>query len=246
MVRDEEAMLKPLFTRLDTSDSLSAAEREVLIEAAGESRAVGAKQDIVSQGDRPAHSSLIVSGLSARYTDLRDGTRRISGLHLAGDFVDLHSLLLRPMDHGILAVSDCTILQFPHEGLRRITETHPHLTRLLWLSTLIDAAIHRQWLVIKGGLESLGEAAHLLCELHMRHKAAGLLEGDGFTLPMTQQDFGDTLGKSLVQTNRVIQTLRKLGLIAWKGQKVSVLDFDQLAELAEFDATYLRLNREPR
>lgn len=241
METNKAALLASLYSKLEASDDLSAAERDVLAAAAGERKVVPAKHDIVSQGSRPEQSTLIVSGLSARYTDLRDGARRISGLHVAGDFVDLHSLLLKPMDHGILAMSECTVVAFPHEGLRRITEEHPHLTRVLWRSTLIDAAIHRQWLVAKGGLDSLGEAAHLLCELFLRHKAAGLVQGDSFTLAMTQQDFGDALGKSIVQTNRSIQTLRKLGLIAWKGQQVSVLDWEQLADLAEFDATYLRL-----
>lgn len=243
MAKDNRALLGPLFARIEASHDLSEEEKALLAEAAGDTRSFGARQDIVVQGSRPKVSSLLVEGLSGRYVDLRDGTRRISGLHVSGDFVDLHSMLLKPMDHGILAMSDCTVLQFPHENLLRVTNAHPQLTRLLWFLTLVDAAVHRQWLVARGGLDSLGEAAHLLCELYLRHRAAALTRGETFTLPMTQQDFGNALGKSAVQTNRVIQTLRKLGFISWKGQQIAILDWDSLAELGEFDPTYLQLKR---
>lgn len=247
MAIDKHALLRPLFDRLESLDALSDEERAALIEAAGsEVRTFAAKQEIVAQGSRPAASTLVLSGLSARQTQLRDGDRLISGLHLSGDFVDLHSLVIGEMDHSIVAMSDCTVINFPHGKLRDITARLPHLTRLLWLLTLIDAAMHRQWLVVRGGLDSLGEAAHLLCEMYLRHQMAGLARDHSFPFPLTQQDFGDALGKSLVQTNRVIQTLRKLGVISWQGQQVRILDWDQLAEMAEFDPTYLNFSKEPR
>jgi len=247
MAIDKHALLRPLFERLEALDALTEEERAALVDAASnEVRTFAAKQEIVAQGSRPSASTLVLSGLSARQTQLRDGDRLISGLHLSGDFVDLHSLVIGEMDHGILAMSDCTVITFPHSKLRDITATHPHLTRMLWLVTLIDAAMHRQWLVVKGGLDSLGEAAHLLCEMYVRHQMAGLARDRSFPFPLTQQDFGDALGKSLVQTNRVIQTLRKLGVIAWQGHHVTILDWDQMAEMAEFDPTYLNFSKEPR
>ncbi len=247
MAIDKATLLKPLFDRLESFDDLSREEHDALVEAANNDvRTYAAKQEIVAQGSRPTTSTLVLSGLSARQTQLRDGGRLISGLHVSGDFVDLHSLLMGEMDHSIVAMSECIVINFPHAKLRDITGKLPHLTRLLWLVTLIDAATHRQWLVVKGGLDSLGQAAHLLCEMYLRHQMAGLADGYSFPFPLTQQDFGDALGKSLVQTNRVIQTLRKLGLISWQGQQVTILDWDQLAEMAEFDPTYLNFSKEPR
>ena len=99
---------------------------------------------MVHQGESPIHSTLMLSGFSARYTML--SARRISVVHVPGDFVDLHSLLLRPMDHSVLALTDCQVVEVPHALLREISETHPHLTRLLWTLTVIDAAIfHSGW-----------------------------------------------------------------------------------------------------
>jgi hypothetical protein len=57
---------------------------------------------------------------------------------------------------------------------REITESDAHLARVLWLHTLVDAAILRQWLVSSGQRSSLEHAAHLLCELFTRLRVVGL------------------------------------------------------------------------
>jgi len=42
------------------------------------------------------------------------------------------------------------------------------------------------------------------------------------------------------------QTLRKDGLVRWQELRVEILDWERLQELADFDADYLSLHREPR
>jgi CRP-like cAMP-binding protein len=67
-----------------------------------------------------------------------------------------------------------------------------------------------------------------------------------FEFPVTQVDLADILGLSAVHVNRTLQELRARELIHWKGTTVRILDWDVLAEIAEFDATYLQLETEPR
>ena len=88
--------------------------------------------------------------MAARYTLLEMGDRQITAFHLLGEFVDLYAFLLSRLDHGVVAANDVLAIEFPHEHLLKITEQLPHLTRMLWLSTLLDGAIHRQWLVAMG------------------------------------------------------------------------------------------------
>jgi CRP-like cAMP-binding protein len=209
-------------------------------------RSFAADEDIVREGDRPSESSLLLEGISCRYRLLSNGRRQITALHVPGDFVDLHSFLLKTMDHGVSAITPCRYALVPHEALRVITEKHPHLTRMLWLLTLIDAAIHREWITGMGRRSALGQAAHLLCELFRRLEAVGLTEGNTFRFPLSQSEIGDTLGLSAVHVNRVIQELRSGGLVNWRGDLVTIEDFDRLADVAEFDPTYLHLNREAR
>ena len=238
--------MNPLIAMLERRDRLSAEEKAALETLGGPPKTFLTGQDIVSEGERPHQSTLMLSGLSARYNTLREGGRQISSVHVPGDFIDLHSFPLHVMDHGVTALTRCVVQPYTHEALAGITERFPHLTRLLWLSTLIDAAIHRRWLVAMGRQSSTSQLAHLICELHVRLGLVGLTEGDSFDLAMSQSELGDVLGLSLVHVNRVVQQLKRDGLIGWTGRRVTIPDLQRLREFAEFDPTYLHLENEPR
>jgi CRP-like cAMP-binding protein len=235
-----------LVRKLEARDALNDEERGILERMFTDVRLVTAGEDIVRDGDRPRHSTLVVSGVAARYKVLHGGERQITALHLAGDFVDLHSFLLKEMDHGVAAVSQCRVATVPHETLAQISVTQPHLTRLFWLLTLLDGALHREWLVAMGRRSALGQLSHLLCELMLRLSVVGGCDGDSFVMPVTQIDLSDILGLSSVHVNRVLQELRSDELIAWRGTTVTILDWDRLLRLAEFDDRYLHLVKEPR
>jgi CRP-like cAMP-binding protein len=235
-----------LVRKLEARDGLTDEERTIVEQMFTDVRVVKAGEDIVQDGDRPLRSTLVVSGVAARYKVLHGGERQITALHLTGDFVDLHSFLLKEMDHGVTAISQCRVANVPHETLASLSVSHPHLTRLFWLLTLLDGALHREWLVAMGRRSALGQLAHLLCELKVRLTVVGAAEADSFVMPVTQVDLSDILGLSSVHVNRVLQELRSDNLITWKGVNVSVLDWEGLRRVAEFDERYLHIVREPR
>lgn len=239
-------MLESLILSLAKRDDLSEDEKAELSRVIMHTRQFRPRSDIVVAGSRPGHSSLIVDGFAARYKLMADGSRQITALHVAGDFVDLHAFLLKTMDHGIVALSNCTIALAEHSDLRSITERHPHLGRLLWLDTLIDGAIHREWIVAMGRRSKKSHLAQLVCELYVRLQAVGRTEGLSFHLPLSQSELADVLGLSVVHMNRVIQGLRREKLVAWINHTVTILDWDRLRDVAEFDPTYLSLQKEPR
>ncbi len=188
----------------------------------------------------------MLSGLSARYNLISDGRRQISVIHIPGDFVDLHSLLIEPMDHCVVALTPCRIATVAHQTLRDLTGAEPHLMRLLWLLTVIDAAIFRQRLVAAARLPAEAQLARFFCEMHERLSIVGLTNDFGFDLPLTQTDLSDAMGLSLVHVNRCLQKMRSEGLFRWQGGRVTILDWARLTDLAEFDPTYLNLERIPR
>lgn len=234
------------FSKLERRDLLTPSERRALSEAAGEERTYAAGADLVREGQRPEVSTLVVEGFTTRYRLLSDGQRQITAIHIPGDFVDLHSFVLKEMDHSVGALSRCRTITFPHDRLTRITEEHPHLTRVLWLMTLLDGAIHREWLVAMGRRSASEQMAHLVCELYVRLGVVGLVRDSTFTLPMTQTELGDALGLSAVHVNRVLQELRAENLFTWQSQTIHILDWPRLQQRAEFDPRYLHLNSEPR
>jgi CRP-like cAMP-binding protein len=236
----------PLVLNLSRHDSLSAEEERILEGVVDRIDSFRSGDDIVLEDSRPSESCLMLSGFSARYHILHDGKRQLTALHLTGDFLDLHSLLLKVMDHGVTALTDCQIARVPHDRLRKITEEQPHLTRLLWLSTVIDAAIHRAWIVAMGRRSAVGQMAHLLCEVFLRLEAVELTDGYSFDFSVTQGEVADMLGRSTVHVNRALQFLRQKEILRWRGPKVTIEDWDRLQAIADFDPTYLSLRKEAR
>jgi CRP-like cAMP-binding protein len=175
------------------------------------------------------------------------GEQQITAFHILGDFVDLHSLLLSKLDHGVSAVTDVLAVEFPHAKLLEITEKLPHLTRMLWLSTILDGAIHRQWLVAMGRMPALGHIAHLFCEHFVRARVVGLVQNDAsFPFDITQNALADALGLSGVHANRMVQELRRRHLVRWEEGIVTILDWKTLQRVGQFDDTYLDLERQQR
>lgn len=226
--------------------TLSAEENAVLREAVADVVQFEADRDIVREHDRCDQSHLLMHGWACRYLTLADGRRQIVALHLPGDFVDLHSFPFKRMDHSVATLTPCAIAVVPHERLKRITETQPHLTRVLWLSTLIDAAILRQWMLGAGRRSAVERAAHLFCEIFVRLRTIEAVDGARFAFPLTQLELADTLGVTPVHTNRVIQGLKRSEVLSWRGQVVEILDPQRLGRMAEFDPTYLALEPERR
>ncbi|WP_246740643.1 helix-turn-helix domain-containing protein [Bradyrhizobium sp. LCT2] len=70
------------------------------------------------------------------------------------------------------------------------------------------------WVEDLGSRPALPRVAHLICELAARLEIVGLLEGSRFRLPLTQADFAEACGLSIVHMNRTIQELRRKDLIA--------------------------------
>lgn len=236
------AMSNLFFRKLMRRDrSLSEAEARALEQAVSHHIEVEADVELVREDEISHQSLLLESGWACRYSALPDGRRQILALHVSGDFVDLQSFPLKRMDHTVATLSRCRIAVYPHENLRRLSETMPHLTRLLWMATLIDAAILRQWLLGAGQRSALERVAHLLCELFTRLDIVGAADGGAFDLPLTQAELGDVLGISQVHANRVVSDLRARGLVTWRDEKVRILDWPGLQALAAFDPTYLML-----
>lgn len=239
-------MIEKLLMKLNVRDRLSAEEEAALRALPAVTKDVPADKTIIRAGEDLNESTLLLDGLMCRYKDLRNGSRQISELHVAGDFVDLHSFTLKRLDHNIMALTPCRIALVPHDRLKRITEDHPHLTRLLWFSTNLDASIHREWVLSLGRRTALARTAHFLCELYVRLGLVGLTDGLSFPLGLTQVDLAECLGLTSVHVNRTLKVLREQGLVEFRNGVVTIADLKGLERVAEFSSDYLSLERRPR
>jgi CRP-like cAMP-binding protein len=239
-------MIEKHLMKLRVRDAISAEEEAALRAAVGEVVHYSADQTFVTVGQVLENSTLLLDGLICRYKDLSDGQRQITALHIPGDFPDLHSFTLKYLDHNLMALTPCRAVQFPHAKLLTITEQHPHLARMLWFATNLDAAIHREWEVSLGRRSALERAAHLFCELQVRLGIVGLATEREYALPITQTELAECLGLTSVHVNRVLKQLRERGLVEFRGGKVTIGDLAELRRAGEFDPAYLYIEKRPR
>jgi CRP-like cAMP-binding protein len=243
---DSAEAVATLLLKLRARDLIDGEEEEVLRASLAEIHEHPGGRTIVRAGTTLSASTLLVEGIVCRYKDLADGQRQIMELHVAGDFVDLHGFLLKKLDHNVGAMTPIRVAIFPHDALRVITETHPHLGRMLWFSTLLDAAIHREKILSIGRRSAVARIAHIFCELFVRLQIVGLASDTGYALPLTQADLADVTGLTSVHVNRMLKKLRDENLLTFRGGEVVILDWERLQRLAEFEPTYLHLERRPR
>lgn len=236
-------MADRLTSKLNLRDKLSRDEQDILASVLEPERHHPAGVDIVAPGARPNHATLLISGFCGRYGILRGGRRVFSAVNLAGDFIDLFGFLIPQLDYGVVALTPCVTAAAPHSKLRRITENHPHLTRLLWLETALEGAVHREWL-LGMGQDAAGRLARFVCEIAARLEAAGLVTDETFELPLSQAQLSQILGMTAVHVSRTAKALRETGAVEWQGHRVRILDRERLMTAGQFDPSYLRAYRQ--
>jgi CRP-like cAMP-binding protein len=238
-------VLTPLIRKLETFGPLTDEEKDFLNRAPSQVRNYRGDEDIIREGDCPGESSIVVEGLAFRFKILPGGKRQIFSFHIPGDFCDIHSFLLKKMDHAIGVAGRCKIATVPHPTVQEITDRYPRLTRALMWDLAIDGAVFREWMVGMGRRSAYQQVGHLLCELLVRLKAVGLANDNSYELLPTQADLGDALGLSTVHVNRVLQQLRGEGLISSDGKMVTIPDIAKLTQAVGFDPAYLQVRGGP-
>jgi len=233
----------PLARKLSSFVDLSPDDCRHLDDLCTDTRTWGAGGTLIREGDRPEVVFLLLDGWACRYKLLPDGSRQIMAYLIPGDLCDIHIFILKAMDHSIGLLSEANVAAISKAAMQRTLEERPAIARALFWSTLVDEATLREWLVNMGQRDAYARLAHLFCEMWLRMKQIGLTHGNSFTLPVTQEELGDTMGLTSVHVNRVLQRLRAEGLLSLARGQMTLHDIDRLREIAGFDPNYLHLDR---
>jgi CRP-like cAMP-binding protein len=164
---------------------------------------------------------------------------------MKGDLVDLQNSLLGVADHSVQMLTSGKIAMVPRDHIERIAFERPAVGRAMWIDTLVEAAIAREWIANVGRRDARARLAHLLCEFSLRLKLAGLGEQTGWELPMTQEQIADATGMTSVHVNRSIRALEAEGLIERANPRsIKIGDWKKLADAGDFDSNYLHLRKD--
>lgn len=219
-------------------DALDAREKGVLECLVERVERFTGPHKVLERGTVLHQSTILIEGFVARVIH-GDGKRHIVALHVPGDFVDLHAFALKRLDHDVVSVGTVQIGYAPHDRIEEVLKNEPNLARMLWYSTLLDSAMHREWIMKLEHLSADGRLAHLVAELWHRLGFVDLAGASGFPLPLTQQELADACGTTSVHMNRVVRKLRETGVVDISRGQVTVLDRAALWSLGSFDPAYL-------
>ena len=197
---------------------------------------------IVRERERTLHASLLLSGFAMRQKMVLGGARQIVAVHMKGDLVDLQNSFLGIADHSVQVLTDSEVAYIPRESIKRLAFERPNVGMAMWHDTLVDGSIFREWIANVGRRDARTRVAHLLCEISLRLKVAGIGESTEYELPMTQEELADCVGLTPVHVNRTLKGLASENLIVRKSSRgIKIGDWRKLADAGDFDSNYLHL-----
>ncbi|MBR0657293.1 Crp/Fnr family transcriptional regulator [Roseomonas arctica] len=195
---------------------------------------VSAGASILHEGGRAAHLFTVLRGWAFRYKTLPDGRRQILNILLPGDLVGLQAEIATPVPHSVEALTEVELCAFGEDALWTLYRDHPELALdVTWLSANEERIVDEA-LVSTGRRTALERVAALLVYLYKRASVAGLVQSGTAPLPLTQSHLADTLGLSLVHTNRTLQRLRKGGFIRLEEGRLAIGDLTTLSRVAAY------------
>jgi len=231
-----------MVTKLSYRVKLDDADHAAILALPHKVRMVERNHFVVREREQATHSCMMLSGYSVRSKMVGTGNRQIVSIHMKGEIVDLQNSLLKVADHSVQMLTPSKVALIPRDEIIKLTLDRPNVGLAMWMDTLVDASIFREWVANVGRRDARTRIAHLFCEFSLRLKVAGL-GGDGdYELPMTQEQLGDATGLTPVHVNRTIKTLEAEGLINRSNPRsIHIGDWRKLAEVGDFDSNYLHI-----
>ncbi|MCS0494007.1 Crp/Fnr family transcriptional regulator [Ancylobacter sp. MQZ15Z-1] len=197
-----------------------------------------AHADLVREGESSAGIRMMLGGWACRYKMLVNGRRQLLSFVLPGELCDPYMHLLARMDHSLAALTPVTYAQLGREESERLVHDHPAVARALWIQTMFEIGVEREWTASLGQRVAFQRLAHLFCDIYLRLNMTGIAEDNWCDFPPTQGDIGDATGLSSVHVNRTLQDLRAANLITLTNKRLFIRNLEALKSAALFRPSY--------
>lgn len=196
---------------------------------------VDAGTTVLVEGSNSAHLFTVLSGWGFRYKTLEDGRRQILNYVLPGDLLGLQGSLMKEMSHSFEALSPMILCVFQRDKLPNLFSTFPNLAYdITWIASREEQMLDEILLSV-GRRTALERAAYLFAFLFQRAKSVGMVKDERLTIPFRQQHVADTLGLSIVHTNKTLKKLAALGTVRWLDRGCEVIDETGLLKVSKWD-----------
>lgn len=189
---------------------------------------------IRTEGEGSDQLQTLFAGWGFRFKTLPDGRRQILNFLLPGDLIGLQADLLAVAAHGVEALTPVILCEFRRETVWALYRDHPALAYDVTFLAAHSERLGDDILLSVGRRDAVERLAALLVQLYRRASSAGLENDGSIAFPPTQAHLADALGLSTVHVNRVLQRLRRDGLVRLEAGRLAIGDLRALRRVAEY------------
>ncbi len=217
---------------LDCFDEMSSSEVAFMSEFKKGELNVGPGTPVLVEGARSPQLFTVLRGMGLRYKTLEDGRRQVINIVMPGDFLGLQAAVDGEMGHSVEATTEMTLCVFKRSEIWTLFKNHPDRAYdITWLAATEEHFLGEAMTSI-GQRSAIERIAWGFLQIWERARQLDLIENETMEFPFRQQDLADTLGLSLVHTNKTLAKLRERGLLTWIDGRLRIRDHAALQRLA--------------
>ena len=198
---------------------------------------------IVPQGGQYGDIFLLERGWVIRSRHLENGARQIVNVALPGDFVAMNALLFATSDFELSCKTAVAAYRLPADRLGSALMRDAMLSAALFWVNAHEESLLAERIVSLGRRSARQRTAHVLCELISRLEIIGIDDAEKFVVPISQEEFADVLGISVVHMNKTLRALGREGVISFRNALLLVRNRARLEQIAGFESGYLQFTR---
>lgn len=216
--------MSPVLARCRTLASLTPREEQKLIEATASTHTVKVNQELFRRAGLGNGPMLVLDGWAALTRIFSDGRRQILDVIMPGEIIEQDG----SAEAIVVALTPATFCPFP-----KIDQTDLGLVHLLEANRKCAMAQLMRQVARLGRLNAHQRVADWLLEALERLTRAGLVSGNRFSMPLTQEMLSDILGLTSVHVNRMLQAMRTGQLIERPTGQIVIPDVIRLRRAAD-------------
>ena len=196
---------------------------------------VGKTTQVLVEASISPHVYTVLEGILMRFKTLEDGRRQIVNYVFPGDLLGVQGAMADPLMHGVEALTEATLCVFSRERIIELFREQPQLGfDMTWLSAKEESSLDEHLLAL-GQRTARERITYLALFLFLRGRETGIAKGNTLRLSITQALIADTIGLSIVHTNRTLQSLRKSGVLEWNLDEIVIPDVGKAIAAAQYE-----------
>jgi CRP/FNR family transcriptional regulator len=199
-------------------------------------KTIPAHHVIFRDGDEADHYFNIISGIVKLVKTLADGQQHIVGLIYAPGFMG--QTLNTRHSYSAESATGVELCCYPRATFDAFLKSHPELERQIFVMTVRELDICRDWTLLLGRKCSYERVAGFLLMMAKRSRPAAWAGANSahFELPFTRAEMADYLGLTLETVSRQFSHLKRDRLIALPSSRdIMIPDVELLASAAQVE-----------